>query len=488
MRSISFRARHIGLAGPQRHLALLAKDEDGSVAVRGTSPHFVLWLAWVLVCTSRAVAADSTESSAILPRYKFEVGKNYKYEGSNHFKYDAGLEFHHETRWDVTVLGRNEDGTCRILFQYVDAENTKRTGAADTVNETVDYLCADVDGLGEARELWDSYGYRVDPSKVLLQLPADQDEMANHWQSLPGPFGDVHKCRKLAEGDDQHPAFDFVVDDPLSEIYGIESRGIATFDMERGVVEKFESWRKQTDVASGAGTETLKLTEVQERDAESCRALAADAEHFFKAYQRFFRVLKSDDATVAEVDQALEDLKLARAKLTTTEFQEQLDKKVEEFERSHAYDVQRINERLEMIGRPAEEFATTDLDEKPQALANYRGKVVLLDFWYRGCGWCILAMPQLRELAEHYRDRPVVLLGMNTDSKVEDAKFVVEKLKLETPNLKAEGLPERFKVHGFPTMILIDQEGIIRDVHTGWSPTLKDDFIAKIDRLLEKPK
>ena len=354
------------------------------------------------------------------------------------------------------------------------------------MNETVDYLCADVNGLGEARELWDSYGYRVDPSKVLLRLPASQDELANRWQSPPGPFGDVVKCRKLAEGDEQHPVFDFVVEEPVSEIYGIESRGMATFDMERGVVEKFESWRKQTDVASGAGTETLKLTEVQERDAESCRALAADAEHFFKAYQRFVRVLKSDDATVAALDQAMEELKVARAELTTTEFQEQLDKKVEEFEKSHIYDVKRINERLEMIGRPAEEFSTTDLDEKPQALVDYRGKVVLLDFWYRGCGWCILSMPQLREVAEHYRDRPVVLLGMNTDSKLDDAKFVVEKLKLEYPNLKAEGLPEKFNVQGFPTMILIDQEGIIRDVHSGWSPTLKDDFIAKIDRLLEK--
>ena len=125
MRSISFRARHSGLAGPHRHSTLLANRESGRIAVRVTSSYFVLWLGWLVVCTSRAMAADSTESSAMLPRYKFEVGKNYKYEGSNHFKYDAGLEFQHETRWDVTVLDETRTELAASCFSM----STRKTGS-----------------------------------------------------------------------------------------------------------------------------------------------------------------------------------------------------------------------------------------------------------------------------------------------------------------------------------------------------------------------
>src|SRR5262249_51511315 len=99
-------------------------------------------------------------------------------------------------------------------------------------------------------------------------------------------------------------------------------------------------------------------------------------------------------------------------------------------------------------------------------------------------GWCIRAMPALEKVSEHYKDQAVVLLGMNTDQDTNDAKFVVEKLGLNYANLKAEGLPEKFKVHGFPTMIVIDREGRIRDFHIGYSSTLEQDLTRKIDHLL----
>lgn len=43
---------------------------------------------------------------------------------------------------------------------------------------------------------------------------------------------------------------------------------------------------------------------------------------------------------------------------------------------------------------------------KKHALKHYRGKVVVLDFWYRNCGWCLRAMPQVKEAATHFRGRP----------------------------------------------------------------------------------
>jgi thiol-disulfide isomerase/thioredoxin len=114
------------------------------------------------------------------------------------------------------------------------------------------------------------------------------------------------------------------------------------------------------------------------------------------------------------------------------------------------------------------------------------GKVVVLDFWYRGCGWCIQCMPQMKEIASHFRGQPVAIFGMNTDEKVEAAKFIVKKLGLNYPSLRAKGLPEKYKVKGFPTLIIIDQKGIIRDIHVGYSPRLRVEVVEAVERLLKE--
>lgn len=486
MRSTSIRARRSGLAGAPRLLGTPVEGERGRVVAHGRWLYLVSCFGWML-CGAWALAADAVQAPAGLPRYKFEVGKKYKYEGSDQFKYQRG-EIKNEGRWEFTVIGRNDDGTYRLLFRSVDIDIQERSDGPDVKNETVHYGCADVNDAGECSELWDSYGGAIEPTKTILRLPKTADELANGWQSPKAQPDEVLKYRKLAEGDEAHPVFEVIDDRPENEIYGFEFRDKATFDMERGVFQQRDSWWKQTWALQGEGTGETKLTGIEDVDAEACRSLADDAERYFQADKKCRDAAMSDGLMPELLDQAIEPLKNLKGSLTTAEFQAQLDKRIDDFDKSRNYFLKKIAERLALVGQKAEEFSTTDLDEKPHALVDYRGKVVLLDFWYRDCGWCIRAMPQMRELAEHYRDRPVVLLGMNTDSNADDAKFVVEKLKLEYPNLKAEGLPEKFNVHGFPAMILIDQEGIIRDVHAGWTPTLKEDFIAKIDRLLELGK
>jgi thioredoxin-related protein len=81
----------------------------------------------------------------------------------------------------------------------------------------------------------------------------------------------------------------------------------------------------------------------------------------------------------------------------------------------------------------------------------------------------------------------VAVIGMNTDSKEEDAQFVIDKMALNYPTLKATGLPEKYNVRGFPTLVILDQEGVIRDFHVGYSPKLKQDVIESIDKLLATP-
>jgi thiol-disulfide isomerase/thioredoxin len=433
------------------------------------------------------VLAETSDPIPLLPHYKLVVGKKFSYTDESHFKYENG-SFDNEGTWDATVVAKNSDGTCRVLLHYVDVDTQKLSEGSESKHERTYYGCADVDDLGRFTELWSSFGTRVEPTKVFLRLPANADEAAGGWQSPKGIFDGKLHYRALETADAAHPVYEIVEERPENAIYGFEFKDTATFDADRGVFQQRDYTWKQTYGFNGDGTGSFKLTNVGEVDAETCRALAADAERYFQAKRQFDREIDKKDATPESLDAAAAALAEVRNMLTSPEFQQMVDKQIEEFGGERKYLEQALNARQTLIGQPAEVFTTTDLDNNPQALADYRGKVVLLDFWYRGCGWCIRAMPQIEQVAEHYRGQPVAVLGMNTDKNSDDAKFVVDKLGLVYPNLKAEGLPEKFKVSGFPTMILIDQQGIIRDVQAGWSPTLKADFIAAIDELLAIPK
>jgi hypothetical protein len=94
-------------------------------------------------------------------------------------------------------------------------------------------------------------------------------------------------------------------------------------------------------------------------------------------------------------------------------------------------------------------------------------------------------IPQVKQVAEQFLGRPVVVLGMNTDRDEKDARLVISKLKLAYPILKAEALPAKYMIPGFPTLLIIDQQGIVRDMYVGYSPTLGKDVAEKIETLLK---
>ena len=179
-------------------------------------------------------------------------------------------------------------------------------------------------------------------------------------------------------------------------------------------------------------------------------------------------------------------LKSAHDAIDQPIFREQLDHQLAQHESMAKYYADSAKRRADVIDKPAADWKLQGLDGKPHALSDYRGKVVLLDFWYRGCGWCIKAMPQLNALAEQFSSRPVAVLGMNTDRVEADARFVSDAMGLKYATLRAEGIPEKYGVQGFPTLIVIDPEGKVRDVHVGYSPTLRTDLERTIERLLPK--
>jgi peroxiredoxin len=150
---------------------------------------------------------------------------------------------------------------------------------------------------------------------------------------------------------------------------------------------------------------------------------------------------------------------------------------------------------LKDSGKPAPDFVLKDIDGNEAKLADFKGKVVLIDFWASWCGPCKRAMPHIQRIYEKYKDKDVVVLGINTresqEGKVEP--FLKEhKITYRTLVDNDGKVAKQYRVRGIPALFLIDMEGRIQFKHTGFRENLFDVLSGEIEKLkgadTEKPK
>ncbi len=126
------------------------------------------------------------------------------------------------------------------------------------------------------------------------------------------------------------------------------------------------------------------------------------------------------------------------------------------------------------IGKPAPDFRMIDTEGKAFRISDFKGKVVLLDFWPNWCKPCIVKFPDIKKLIQQYSEEKLMVIGINLDEpgRVEKAKEVIAEYQLpwrqvvegkgySNPAYQVYGrLPEHKMV--VPAYIVIDAEGIVR--------------------------
>jgi thiol-disulfide isomerase/thioredoxin len=137
------------------------------------------------------------------------------------------------------------------------------------------------------------------------------------------------------------------------------------------------------------------------------------------------------------------------------------------------------------VGAPAQEIAGEDIDGKPLRLSDYRGKVVVLDFWANWCGYCRQAYPVYRELVERLAGKPFALLGVNCDTDRAEVKRVVQRYKLNWRSWFDGGsgghIQSDWQIDSFPSVFVIDHKGIVR-----YKGLRGPELEAAVNRLLEE--
>jgi peroxiredoxin len=454
------------------------------------------------------------------PRYRLEVGQQLAYRTARDFKYDnngSTGSMGNKDEWTTWVVRKNDDGGWRLIVRTSSASTRDGKTQGDP-DETLAYFDLAPDGAIAPNE---SFGYRFDPTPLFPRLPKDAAQAERGWEDVRSDRksftadGTSHFKRITAGKGDEPWVFEEVRESPLNKIYGFTFKNRFTFDPSRGAIGRIESEDSQSYGFVGKGAGTTELASIEKRDADWIAKLAAEFDRYLAASKRYGDLttkaskepIDPKAAAVAQADKVLskivrrspvlppqtntpllteakETLARAREASTLPMIRELLDAQIKQHDRMASYYRDSAIRRAEVVGQPAAEWETKDLDGKPHALKDYRGKVVVLDFWYRGCGWCVRAMPQVNQLADDFKGLPVAILGMNTDREEKDAKFVVEAMALKYPNLKAEGLPEKYGVRGFTTLILIGPDGTVRDLHVGYSPTLREEVGKEIRALL----
>jgi peroxiredoxin len=148
--------------------------------------------------------------------------------------------------------------------------------------------------------------------------------------------------------------------------------------------------------------------------------------------------------------------------------------------------------------RPAEpsaapDFALSTLEGRPVRLREFRGKLVLVNFWATWCAPCLHEMPSMEQLYQTFKQTEFVLLAVSMDRQGEGvARPFVDKLKLTFPVLLDSTLEvsRQYSVRGLPTTYLIDPEGLLIGVVIGardWHRTEAKALIAGLLRQLPAP-
>ena len=132
------------------------------------------------------------------------------------------------------------------------------------------------------------------------------------------------------------------------------------------------------------------------------------------------------------------------------------------------------------------DFEMKDIDGATVRLADYKGKVILLNFWATWCGPCKVEIPEFVEAYDQYRDRGFVILGVlsQDDPAAEDLRAFASGWRMNYPILRENTmLDEAFgPLWAIPTSFIIDRHGSICTKHMG--PVSKEMLDREIKRLL----
>jgi thiol-disulfide isomerase/thioredoxin len=430
-----------------------------------------------------------------VPHYHLQPGLELNYSGTNTSKGNPEKKQAPSetlTKWQICVLGKNPNGSFRVVMFSQYGSNTPTRWEARRTDVFPDGR------MVNESEPANSFGPNLLPplpkeTETTWSLEIERDKTECHFKKNLSQKGMVQfnedRTGLMLAVYDAAATYGYTFDPSQGFIVGI-----------RGARKKFTEPDHISYKYGDGGDTTYKvdLTGKTLHPVEWINALSKESDTYFSlkaaADQRYRQATKSP---VEKAQQKIEEsnAKWQEAKSTFKHpcFVSLVDDSVNNAANYMRWASDDAKRRATMLGQPVPAWEAKDFEGRSYSSETLRGKVVVLDFWYRGCGWCVRSMPQICQLANDMKDKQVLILGVNIDEDPEDAKFVIRRARLPYPNLEFHKESENNQRHpllawtfGYPTLLVIDREGKLADIHVGYSPTLRQEVGESIRQALAK--
>lgn len=142
--------------------------------------------------------------------------------------------------------------------------------------------------------------------------------------------------------------------------------------------------------------------------------------------------------------------------------------------------------QLDPVSPP--DLALKDLAGVSRSLDDYKGKVVLVNFWATWCPPCRREMPSMQRLKEKMSGRPFVLLGVDSAEQREEVEAFLKLVKVDFPILldPDTAATRRWKVFALPTSFLLDRNGKVRFSISGPTEWDEGEAVQIIESLMQE--
>ena len=139
---------------------------------------------------------------------------------------------------------------------------------------------------------------------------------------------------------------------------------------------------------------------------------------------------------------------------------------------------------------PAPTFQLSGRGGKTIDLSQFKGQVVMINFWATWCVPCRQEMPLLEDIYKKYKPMGFTMLGVNVEPKTGDPEGWLSKLPKPVTFPVAFDVDSKvsklYKVAGMPTTVFIDRKGNVREIHKGYKPGDEDLYLTQIRSMLKE--
>ncbi|MBV1906704.1 MAG: TlpA family protein disulfide reductase [Pseudomonadales bacterium] len=136
----------------------------------------------------------------------------------------------------------------------------------------------------------------------------------------------------------------------------------------------------------------------------------------------------------------------------------------------------------------APDFTLKNLEGKNLRLQEFRGQVVLLNFWASWCGPCRQEMPLLDRIHQRYEDAGFSVVAVNVEGEKAPAQALAKETGVSFPVLidTDQKVSEQYNLEAMPSSVLIDRDGVIRYIHRGYQPGDESHYLKVVKQLIKE--